>query len=136
MSTPGRFCASGLEFPNGPTGSSTDEWPASGGGNRLTWDSSIDCQTTTLGMDGVHAVAGSFYVYAYSDDLFQVTPNNNLSTAPELQVGDCSEAVFDLQLSPGGGGLRVRVDLGVQPLLRGRPRPPALLHRRAGGRRR
>jgi hypothetical protein len=48
-----------------------------------------DCQRTVIYPDGVHAVAGAFYVYAYSPDTFQITPNNNVSAGPELAVVDC-----------------------------------------------
>jgi hypothetical protein len=95
-------CSSGLQFPSSPTGLSEDEWPASGGGLRITWDSSVDCQRTVLGNNGVHAVAGAFYVYAYSNDLFQITSNNNVISGPEFQVGDCSNSLSDLPLYNAG----------------------------------
>ena len=131
------LCASGLEFPNCITGSPADEWPASGGGNRITWDASADCQTTEFGGDGIHAVAGFFYVYAYSPDLFEIIVNQGV----EPTHAGTSDRQLQFQrlrppLSRGGGSGRVRRALGLQPLRRKRPRPPALLHRRAGGRRR
>jgi hypothetical protein len=55
-----------------------------------------------IGYDGVHAVAGAFYVYAYSADALTVTPNNNLDSGPELAVADCMAATD--QLSVWGGG--------------------------------
>jgi hypothetical protein len=89
------LCAD-LEFPNGG-------WPANGGGNRITWDATTNCQTTDVAGEGVHAVAGSFYLYAYSDGLFEVTPNNGVPV-PELQVADCSAASEDVQIAGGAVG--------------------------------
>jgi hypothetical protein len=77
------FCGDGAEFTNaGPNG----EWPAAGGGNRMVW---ITCQSATIPPNGVHAVAGAFYVYAYGSDNLAITPNNNLQSGPELQTLDC-----------------------------------------------
>jgi hypothetical protein len=93
------LCTSGLQFPNdGGNG----EWPASLGGNRITWNAVTDCKRTVYGTDGVHALAGSFYVYAYGPDLFQITENRNLLSGPELQVGDCSNSISDLPLTAAG----------------------------------
>jgi hypothetical protein len=93
------FCASGLQFPNdGGNG----DWPASLGGNRMTWNAVTDCQRTVYGGDGVHALAGSFYVYAYGPDLFQITENRNLQSGPEFQVGDCSNSISNLPLTAAG----------------------------------
>ena len=87
------LCASGLEFVNdGGNG----DWPNSLGGNRMTWNATSDCQLTEYGTDGIHATAGFFYVYAYSADVFMITPNNNLSSGPELQVVDCLNATSDV----------------------------------------
>lgn len=89
-------CSDGLEFPgDGGNGN----WPAPAGGNRITWTT---CQTTTVGSDGVHAVAGAFYVYAYGNDLFQVTPNNTLMTGPELIVQNCVPTQTDIMSNPRG----------------------------------
>mgnify|MGYP000455444216 CR=1 FL=1 len=98
-----QLCTSGLDFPNGCLPGVENEWPASGGGNRITWDVSLDCRTTGPGTDGVQACAGVFYVYAYDQDYFQITPNNNLvSGIPELQVGDCNNAVSNLLVTQTG----------------------------------
>ena len=72
---------------NAPDGN----WPFSGGGNLITWN---DCQDTEVPPDGVHAVAGAFYVYAYDDGLFEVIPNPG-GTQPGLRVADCSGNVVD-----------------------------------------
>lgn len=84
------LCAD-LDFPNG-------SWPASGGGNRITWVASTNCQQYSpepFIPYTVQAVTGSFYMYAYSDGQMTVTPNNGLAI-PELKVADCSAAESDL----------------------------------------
>ena len=79
------LCAD-MEFTNA---GAYGEWPASGGGNRITWSLVDACQRTVIDPDGVHAIAGAFYVYAYSADCLWVTRNENL-TVPELAVADCT----------------------------------------------
>ena len=79
-----------LDFTNGPTGLPEDEWPQPAGGNRITWVLPANCQNEPIGGRGVHAVAGSFYVYVYGDDVLELTPNNNLVSGPELAVTDCA----------------------------------------------
>ncbi len=94
------LCAD-LEFTNGNLTCPPDlppcEWPISGGGNRITWVMTTNCQKTDVPPDGVHAVAGAFYLYAYSPDVFAITPNLNLMI-PELAVADCkaSTTLYDL----------------------------------------
>jgi len=76
-------CADGLDNPNsGPGG----EWPASGGGDVITW---LNCQETRIGNDGIHAVVGAFRVYAYSQDLLRITPNRNLQVGPQCLLANC-----------------------------------------------
>ena len=87
------LCAD-LQFTNAGV---NGEWPASGGGNRITWVSTTNCQRTVYGGDGVHAVAGFFYIYAYSADTFAITPNLNLQI-PELAVADCSASTTYLPM--------------------------------------
>ena len=77
-------CTDGFEYPNA---GANGEFPASGGGLRITW---LTCQYQTISSAGVHAVIGSFYVYAYSDDVLNLMSNNNLETGPELSVADCA----------------------------------------------
>lgn len=77
------LCAD-LDFANGA-------WPASGGGNRITWSPLTNCQRyspTPAIPFSVQAVAGAFYVYAYGDGFMHITPNNGL-VIPELKVADC-----------------------------------------------
>ncbi len=85
------LCAD-LEFTNGNLTCPPDippcEWPISGGGNRITWVMTTNCQQTIAGSDGVHAVAGAFYLYAYNPDIFYLTHNRNLMI-PELAVANC-----------------------------------------------
>lgn len=85
------LCAD-LEFPNG-------SWPAAGGGNRITWNVSTNCQQTEPDIGaGISAVAGYFYMTAYSEDVFELTENRNLQI-PEFAVADC--AAGRTQLDPG-----------------------------------
>ncbi len=65
------------------------EWPAAGGGNRIVWSADTNCQRAVIADYGVHAVAGAFYLYAYTEDVFQVTPDWNLGVNPVLAVVDC-----------------------------------------------
>ena len=92
-----------LEYPNGidPLNASMD-WPQAGGGNRILWDRLRNCQLTQVGDEGVHAVAGSFYVFAYSDDVFWVTPNRNLWSGPELVTLGCELAMADVPATDVG----------------------------------
>ena len=88
-------CADGLSFPNndGVHG----DFPQPGGGTRITWNNSTSCQTQVIGSAGVHAVVGCFYIYAYSADVLQITPNNNLQGGvPELAVANCAGVTTDL----------------------------------------
>ncbi len=85
------LCAD-LEFDQtGPNGG----WPTAGSSSRITWAPSIHCQRSSP------AVAGAFYVYAYSQDFLALTPNNNVSPA-ELQVADCSSAVTSIDATDLG----------------------------------
>jgi hypothetical protein len=91
---------SDLHFPNGPDGG--QDWPASGGGNRITWAPGTNCQRTSIGSDGVHAVAGAFYVYPYDAGSLWITENLNLRSGPEFRVADCSASETSLSLSRAG----------------------------------
>ena len=90
-------CADGLTFPNGDANCTNCDFPKPKGGMRITWNNSTSCQTQAIGAAGVHAVVGSFYIYAYGTDQFQVTPNNNLQGGiPELAVANCAGVTTDL----------------------------------------
>ena len=85
-----------LDFPG-------NGWPQAGGGNVITW-TQANCQTQTLPgfeSDGVHALLGAVYVYAYSPDLLRVT-ERTFTELQELQVSDCALNVADLPLSAVG----------------------------------
>ena len=94
-------CADGLDIPNsGPGG----EWPASGGGDVITW---LNCQQSRIGSDGIHAVVGAFTVYAYSSDHLRITPNRNLQVGPQLLLANCFAQEFgvdDTTLALGSAG--------------------------------
>lgn len=98
------LCADGLEFPNS---GGNGPWPAAGGGNRITW---LTCQHDEIPPDGVHAVVGAFYVYAYGEGDLSVTPNNNLLSGPELAIVNCFSA---LQLVPSADVGRVAFSPGA-----------------------
>jgi len=85
-------CANGLPFvDDGPFGG----WPKPQSGLSITW-ANDSCQNTVIG-GTVHAVIGAFYLYAYSEDVFRITPNAAYSSQnPELRVSDCQGGDTDL----------------------------------------
>jgi len=89
-----RLCTDGLEFSNA-------NWPASGGGNRITWTT---CQNEEPGGTGtgVTAIAGFFEVSAYSEDTFKVIENRSLGSGPELAVGACDYSQVFLNVNQAG----------------------------------
>ena len=92
------LCADGLYFPTG-----SGEWPKARTGVRITW---VTCQQEVPGGSegGVTAVAGFFYVTAYSNDRLQVTTNNDLDSGPELKVAKCppEPREYSLPISQAG----------------------------------
>lgn len=84
------YCGDGLSFPNA---GANGDFPAQGGGIRVTW---ATCQNTDINGTGVHAVVGALYVYAYSPASLWLTPNNNLASGAELAVADCGGTTTDL----------------------------------------
>jgi hypothetical protein len=100
ISTSGAFSMSGwtlcadLDFPAG-------NWFGGNGGNRITWASASNCQQTEISPDGVHAIAGAFYGYAYGNALVEVTRNETLAI-PELKVADCAANESDVDLAATG----------------------------------
>lgn len=82
------------------------EWPASMSGSRMTWNASLRCQETSLGDDGVHALAGVFYVYAYGDDAFRIIEHPRLVSGPELKVADCKNDIYFLDPREDVGEVR------------------------------
>lgn len=87
-------CSNGLDLPQ-------DGWGLiSGDGNTITWDvTSGGCQREEPGGfgSGVTAVAGFFYLTAYSEDVLKVVPYRFTApgTVPALTVGDCSTETPD-----------------------------------------
>lgn len=70
-------------------------WPASGSGNLLTWDPNVQCQRTEPDGPGtgVVAVAGYFYLGAYSPDVLRLTPR---PADGKAKVIDCTTATESL----------------------------------------
>jgi hypothetical protein len=83
-------CANGLDIPH-------DGWgQISGDGNTITWNlTSSGCQRDEPGGfgSGVTAVAGFFYLTAYSEDLLKVVPWRGTASGsmPALKVIDCGD---------------------------------------------
>ena len=74
------LCADFESPQSGPNG----EWPQSASSNTLSWGPAIDCQRTVIGEEGVHAIGGAFYLYAYSPDTFLIDPPSG-----SFAVRDC-----------------------------------------------
>ena len=75
-----------LEFPYG-------RWPEAAGGDRIVWGGGTYCQRSTVPgheEEGTHAIAGSFYVYAYAPGDLYLTVNSAVLTQPELRITNCS----------------------------------------------
>ncbi len=88
------LCADAESGVTGPNG----DWPAAQSGNRITWDAATNCQVSpSPNIFETHGVAGAFYVYAYGDDHFRLTPNVNAPGGSELYVKDCSNVQWDMQ---------------------------------------
>jgi hypothetical protein len=86
-------CADGLIF---PTDGGNGDFPKPKGGVQVTWAPG-SCAQEVINPAGVHAVVGSFYIYANGPDQLKITPNNNLSSGiPELTVYSCSGQVTNL----------------------------------------
>jgi hypothetical protein len=75
------------------------DWPKNGGGHRVMWTPQTNCQRTEVGTDGVHAVAGVFYVFAYETDILTLTPH---PTIGRLSVTDCAGLATQLPYYAGG----------------------------------
>lgn len=88
-------CTDGLEFPN-------NGWPASGGGNRITWTTCpapAGLQAETA--DGLQVCFGAFYVYKYGTPTMFSIIRNPLEPGPEddeLAVSDCNGEVSYLSI--------------------------------------
>ena len=88
------WCADGLAF---PTDGGNGEFPRPQGAVRVTWNNETSCQLQVNGDEGVHAVIGALYCYAYSADQLQLTTNNlDFSGIPVLAIADCAGITTDL----------------------------------------
>jgi hypothetical protein len=68
-------------------------WPDSGAGNRITWDSSNNCQRTPAVGDSsgnVTTILGVVYIYAYSQDVLSLTRNHERD---EFEILSCSPGI-------------------------------------------
>lgn len=75
------LCAD-LEFPSGV-------WPTVAGvGNVITWATCQDDLVPGFETEGAQAIAGSFYVYAYSPDVLSMIPRPTPN--PDIGVADCA----------------------------------------------
>jgi len=72
-----------------PTSISTGWTGPITGGNRMVWSPTAECQTTDVGGEGGHTMAGHFYVYAYGEDVLSIVPNQ-VQSGPELAGVDCA----------------------------------------------
>ena len=107
------MCAD-AQYSSGPAGVN---WPAPGSGNLLVWDRTQHCQNTIASGDldnGVTAVLGSFYVYAYSADLFLITQRTYVPV-PDLSVGICNGDELPLLFPNAVGKVGFGVTTGVDP---------------------
>lgn len=101
-------CTDGLEFRN--SGFNGD-WPAPGGGIRVTWTT---CQNQVIGDEGVHVVIGALGVYVYSAAVLELTPDyQGEPTGRLLYVRTCDGETTDLeQLFPWDPSILPRVQFG------------------------
>ncbi len=111
------LCTSGwVSFPDPRFPWQPGDFPASGGGARITWNAVTDCQRWEIGNDGVHTLAGVFCVYAYGDDVFEIIPNRKAFSNPdEFQVGDCNNQLTDLPYPEAAGAVAFGSGTGYNP---------------------
>lgn len=94
-------------------------WPASGGGNLVTWDASTKCQRFQSGGPGtgVLAVAGYFYCASYGQDTLRVT-TRPIDNAAKIAACSSNEDVVEstaVQFNPSHLGYAVFSPLGQVP---------------------
>ncbi len=107
------FCC---EQPEYPDPGDPDGFPASGAGIQLNWRTPTDCQGGVIGSDGVLAVAGVFYLYAYGADVFEIIPNRTDNPGvDEFQMADCSGQVTDLPYPEAAGAVAFGTGEGRNP---------------------
>jgi hypothetical protein len=106
---------------------SWDTWPMPRTGNTLAWIPQ-NCQINQPGASGAQAVAGAFYIYAYSEDIFSVAPFYGWLTdneghwigwqEPELGMVDCQSNSLFPDLLTGRSAVRFSgsgTELGFNP---------------------
>lgn len=87
-------------------------WPLDGSGNRIGW---TNCNRgVVFPEDGVKAVAGYMYVYAYGDGALGVTANNASGDSQRVVV-DCGDS--DLIVDRPGGRVGFGAESGFNPCL-------------------
>ena len=104
---------SDLEYPNSPDGNVAHEFPYSGGGNRLIWVRTSNCQRHEVDSWGVQVVVCAFYVYAYAfGELFTQS-----LFAVQDQFGDEFEPMYLDLLRAGGSKSAVELmkPFGLDP---------------------
>jgi hypothetical protein len=85
---------------------SQDNWPTPKTGNIVTWGFEDNCQVSRPGTPGVQAIAGSFYVYAYTDDILSVVPIQWGMEPNVLKVANCGSAEYNLDPSDDRGAIQ------------------------------
>ena len=122
------LCAN-LQFPG-------NGWPSAGSGNVVTWLKDSNCQSTpAVGDldDGVTAVIGALYMYAYGEDVFEITRRDYVPS-PDFMVVDCSAQGSTLPFPDHAG--RVAFGLaaeGYDPCAQGDSIPPGNVEDLGGG---
>ena len=108
------WCSDGLVF---PAGGEDGDFPKPEGAVRVTWNNETSCQVQVNGDEGVHAVIGALYCYAYSADQLQLTTNDLFQSGTELTVDDCAGITTDLYEVWGSAVVHFmgRVDFGEGP---------------------
>jgi hypothetical protein len=99
------LCADGEATQEAISGEDRSDWPYPGSGIRITWNTQTHCQRNVIAgheVEGIHAIAGAFYVYAYGEGLLYVSPNMRSQSAPELAVVACDGSVDNLPFDRDG----------------------------------
>jgi len=84
-----------------------ETWPQSDSGIIVTWNALGNCQDTPAVGDstnGVTAVLGSFYVYAYSEGVLSISPRTTIASQ-EFAVSDCSPQKTTLPFPSSAGSV-------------------------------
>jgi hypothetical protein len=76
----------GWDFNSDGTVTTDEEFPAPMGGAVITWQT---CQNQAIGVYGVHTAIGALELYAYSEDVLELTTNTLNEPIPILGVHTC-----------------------------------------------